>query len=56
MTTTLGKFTDDLIKRGANGSVEKGALDGIASLDDLLDLPPNILLAQEDHVAERPVV
>ena len=40
----LGKFTDELIKRGANGKVEKGALDGVASLDDLLDLPPNVLL------------
>jgi outer membrane protein OmpA-like peptidoglycan-associated protein len=43
----LGKFTDELIKRGANGKVEKGALDGIASLDDLLDLPPNILLSKK---------
>lgn len=43
----LGKFTDDLIKKGANGKVENGALDGIASLDDLLDLPPNILLAKK---------
>jgi outer membrane protein OmpA-like peptidoglycan-associated protein len=43
----LGKFTEDLIKRGAGGNVEKGALDGIASLDDLLDLPPNILLASK---------
>jgi len=43
----LGKFTDELIKRGAGGSVERGALDGIASLDDLLDLPPNILLASK---------
>lgn len=40
----IGKFTDDLIKQGANGKVEKGALDGVASLDSLLDLPPNILL------------
>jgi outer membrane protein OmpA-like peptidoglycan-associated protein len=40
----LGKFTDEWIKRGAGGDVERGALDGIASLDDLLDLPPNILL------------
>lgn len=44
---TLGKFTEDLIKHGAGGKVEKGALDGIASLDDLLDLPPNILLASK---------
>jgi outer membrane protein OmpA-like peptidoglycan-associated protein len=43
----LGKFTDSLIKRGANGSVEKGALDGIASLDDLLGLPPNVLLGKK---------
>lgn len=43
----LAKFTDDLIKRGANGKVEKGALDGIESLDTLLDLPPNILLAKK---------
>lgn len=43
----LGKFTEELIKRGAGGQVEQGALDGIASLDDLLDLPPNILLAKK---------
>jgi outer membrane protein OmpA-like peptidoglycan-associated protein len=43
----LGKFTEDLIKQGAGGKTEKGALDGIASLDDLLDLPPNILLASK---------
>jgi len=43
----LGKFTEDLIKRGANGNVEQGALDGITSLDDLLDLPPNILLSKK---------
>lgn len=47
MDDDLGKFTDELIKRGANGMVEKGALDGIASLDDLLDLPPNILLSKK---------
>jgi outer membrane protein OmpA-like peptidoglycan-associated protein len=45
--TGLGKFTDDLIKRGASGQVEKGALDGIASLDDLLGLPPNVLLSKK---------
>jgi outer membrane protein OmpA-like peptidoglycan-associated protein len=43
----LGKFTEDMIKRGAGGNVEKGALDGIASLDDLLGLPPNVLLASK---------
>ncbi|MEO8616958.1 MAG: OmpA family protein [Luteolibacter sp.] len=43
----LGKFTDDLIKRGANGKVENGVLDGITSLDQLLDLPTNILLSKK---------
>ena len=43
----LGKFTDDVIKRGANGKVDKGAMNGIASLDDLLDLPPNILIGRK---------
>jgi outer membrane protein OmpA-like peptidoglycan-associated protein len=40
----LGKFTEEILKRGAGGNVQNGALDGIATLDDLLDLPPNILL------------
>lgn len=43
----LGKFTEELIKRGANGNVDKGFLHGIASLDDLLDLPPNILVGRK---------
>ncbi len=42
MNDDLGKFTEDLIKRGANGKA-----DGLTSLDDLLDLPPNILLAKK---------
>jgi outer membrane protein OmpA-like peptidoglycan-associated protein len=40
----LGKFTEDLIRRGADGKVESGTLEGITSLDALLDLPPNVLL------------
>lgn len=43
----LTKFTDDLVKKGANGKVEKGALDGVASLDDLLGLPPNELIGKK---------
>jgi OmpA-OmpF porin, OOP family len=39
-----GKFTDNLIKQGANGKAENGTLDGIASLDSLLSLPQNLLL------------
>lgn len=40
----LGKFTDQLLKHGAAGDTAEGALDGLASLDSLLDLPPNLLL------------
>ncbi len=43
----IGKFTDDLIKRGANGKVENGTLDGVISLDNLLDLPANVLLSKK---------
>ncbi len=42
MNDDLGKFTEDLIKHGA-----KGKADGLTSLDGLLDLPPNILLAKK---------
>ncbi len=43
----LSKFTDDLIKKGANGKAEKGSLDGIASLDELIGLPSNELLGKK---------
>jgi len=43
----IGKFTDDLIKKGANGKAEHGTLDGVTSLDSLLDLPTNILLSKK---------
>jgi hypothetical protein len=32
----LKKFTDDMMKKGANGQVRDGALDGVTSLDDLI--------------------
>ncbi len=41
----LTDFTDELIKRGNQGLVENGTLDGIESLDELLDLPANLLLS-----------
>ena len=41
------KFTEDLIKRGNNGLVDNGKLDGIESLDELLNLPPNLLLSKK---------
>jgi OOP family OmpA-OmpF porin len=40
----IGKFAEDLIKQGANGKAERGTLDGMTSLEDMLDLPPNILI------------
>lgn len=43
----LTKFTEDLVKRGAGGKVEHGKLDGVATIDELLDLPPNILLSKK---------
>lgn len=43
----MTKFTEDLIKRGNNGLVDNGKLVGVESLDELLDLPPNILLSKK---------
>lgn len=40
-------FTKDVIKRGANGKAEKGSLDGVTSLDDLIGLPSNELLGKK---------
>lgn len=40
----LAKFTDDLLRKGADGEARDGALDGLASLDDLIGLPPNTLV------------
>lgn len=43
----INSFTDELIKKGNNGLVDNGKLEGIESLDQLLDLPPNLLLAKK---------
>ncbi len=43
----IGRFTENLIRQGANGKVEKGSLDGITSLDQMIDLPPNILVGKK---------
>jgi len=40
----LSQFTQDLLKNGAHGKVKGGALDGVASLDDLIGLPANVLV------------
>jgi len=40
----LRKFTENILKKGANGRVKGGALDGVTSLDDLIGLPANVLI------------
>ncbi len=43
----MANFTDELIKKGNDGLVDRGKLDGIESLDELLDLPANLLLSKK---------
>lgn len=45
--SAIGKFTDELIKQGANGKVANGTLDGMVSLESMLDLPPNVLIGKK---------
>lgn len=44
---SLGRFALDVLKRGAGGQAEKGSLDGLVPLDELLNLPPNVLLSKK---------
>lgn len=43
----FGKLTEQILKHGAGGKVEQGTLDGVVSLDEMLNLPSNILLAKK---------
>ncbi len=43
----MSAFTDELLKQGAEGEVELGSLDGVASLNDLLELPADLLLSKK---------
>lgn len=43
----MTSFTEDLIKKGNSGLVDNGKLDGIESLDEMLDLPANLLLSKK---------
>ncbi len=45
--TQLSKFTDDLIKKGAEGKANTGTLEGMESLDSLLGLPGNVLVGKK---------
>jgi OOP family OmpA-OmpF porin len=44
--TDLGSGSD-LIKYGAGGKTETGTIDGVTSLENMLDLPPNLLLGSK---------
>lgn len=43
----LTKMTDELLKQGAGGKSDHGTMDGITSLDDLLDVPPSVLVTSK---------
>lgn len=42
--TEASQFIENLVRQGANGKVEQGSLDGMISLDSMLNLPSNVLL------------
>lgn len=42
----LDRFTDDLVKKGAGGELETGALEGVTTLDDLIGLPADVLVGK----------
>lgn len=39
--------SEDLLKYGAGGLTENGKIDGVTSLENMLDLPPNLLLGSK---------
>lgn len=39
--------TENLLKYGAGGLTENGKIDGVTSLENMLDLPPNVLLGSK---------
>lgn len=43
----FGKLSEQILKHGAGGKVERGTLDGVVSLEEMLNLPSNILLAKK---------
>ena len=43
----LGQLTDAMIRQGAGGKADRGALNDSASLDDLLGLPANALVSKK---------
>lgn len=43
----LDEFTEELMKKGAGGKVENGALDGLASMDEMMGLPADVLIGKK---------
>lgn len=43
----IGRYTEELIRKGANGLVQNGTLEGMVSLESMLNLPPNILVGKK---------
>jgi OOP family OmpA-OmpF porin len=42
----LEEFTEDLLKKGAAGKIESEALDGLASMDEMMGLPADVLVGK----------
>lgn len=45
--SSLDAFTEEILKKGAGGTVDQGALDGVVTLDDLVGLPENVLVGKK---------
>jgi len=43
----FSNFTEDVMKRGANGKAEKGSLEGVTSLEEMIGLSANQLLGKK---------
>jgi OOP family OmpA-OmpF porin len=45
--TETSQFLEHLVRQGANGQVAEGSLDGMISLDNMLNLPSDVLLGKK---------
>ncbi len=43
----LDAFTEEILRRGAEGDAAEGSLDGMVTLDDLVGLPENVLVGKK---------
>lgn len=44
---TLDAFTEEILKKGADGTARDGSLDGVVTLDDLVGLPEDVLVGKK---------